>query len=230
MPINKKSSGRGCPICSGKRVVKENSLETLRPDLVKRWHPTLNGEKSPDAYTIGSNEKVFWLCENNHTYLQKIKKRNIGQGCPICSRKTIDNSNCLATTNPELAEQWHPTLNEILTPYNVSDGYGKDIFWQCQKNDNHIFKAKPITRSTLKTGCPFCSNRQTSRERSLAFLYENVCSDWDYVKNNSNPDEFVPGSSIKVWWKCEKGHEELEQIRYRVRRGNCNSCNKEKRK
>ena len=35
--------GDGCSVCAGKKVVKSNSLASLRPDLVKVWHPVKNG-------------------------------------------------------------------------------------------------------------------------------------------------------------------------------------------
>jgi hypothetical protein len=31
------------------------------PHLVKEWHPTKNGDLTPDDFTHGSNKKVWWL-------------------------------------------------------------------------------------------------------------------------------------------------------------------------
>ncbi|MFQ6396616.1 zinc-ribbon domain-containing protein [Nocardia sp. KC 131] len=44
-----RTSGRGCTICTGKRVQPGiNDLATNHPDIAKDWHPDRN-ELSPDA-------------------------------------------------------------------------------------------------------------------------------------------------------------------------------------
>ena len=35
---------------------------SLYPDLVKEWHPTKNGDLTPNDFTHGSGKKVWWLC------------------------------------------------------------------------------------------------------------------------------------------------------------------------
>ena len=49
--------GRRCPCCSGHKVCKCNSLQTLRPDLAAEWCYALN-EGTPDDYTAQSNGGV----------------------------------------------------------------------------------------------------------------------------------------------------------------------------
>lgn len=39
--------------------------------------------------------------------------------------------NCLAITNPELIEEWHPTKN-TLTLYDVTWGSSKKLWWICK--------------------------------------------------------------------------------------------------
>ena len=57
-----KENGTGCSICAGKKIVKSNSLKTLDPKLAKEWHPTKNGNLSPENIGIGSAKKVWWKC------------------------------------------------------------------------------------------------------------------------------------------------------------------------
>ena len=38
--------------------------------------------------------------------------------------------NSLLQKLPELAKQWHPTLNGKLTPYNVKAGVFKKVWWK----------------------------------------------------------------------------------------------------
>ena len=57
------------------------------PHLVKEWHPTKNGELTPNNLTHGSNKKVWWLCSKGHSYDSIICNRTSKNptGCPYCS-------------------------------------------------------------------------------------------------------------------------------------------------
>jgi hypothetical protein len=61
----------------------------------------------------------------------------------------------LASARPDLAAEWHPTLNDDLTPANVTPGSGRSVWWR-DKYD-HEWRATVNNRSH-GTGCPFCSN------------------------------------------------------------------------
>tara|TARA_Y100000310_G_scaffold72876_1_gene69028 strand:- start:3654 stop:3893 length:240 start_codon:yes stop_codon:yes gene_type:complete len=41
----------------------------------------------------------------------------------------------LAETHPEIAAQWHLTKNEDLTPYDVTAGSGRKVWWKCSVAD-----------------------------------------------------------------------------------------------
>lgn len=101
---------------------KGKSLADLNADLAKQWHPTKNGDLTPFDFTINSHNKVWWKCDkaNDHEWESTIANRSSGNGCSIYRGRKIVSSNCLATTNPELAKEWHPTKNGNLTP---SDEY-----------------------------------------------------------------------------------------------------------
>src|SRR5438309_2135044 len=53
---------RGCPYCAGRKISDTNSLVALFPDLAVEWHPTKNGELTPDQVVAGSARKVWWQC------------------------------------------------------------------------------------------------------------------------------------------------------------------------
>jgi len=56
------------------------------PNLVKEWHPTKNGELTPNEVNIGSRKKVWWLCPKGHSYNSVIAGRTgRKRGCPYCS-------------------------------------------------------------------------------------------------------------------------------------------------
>jgi len=86
-PIKSRTSGAGCPYCSGNKVDKGNNLLVLNPVLAGQWHPTKNGDLKPDAVTIGSSKKVWWKCSkiDDHEWDAKIASRTDGRGCPYCA-------------------------------------------------------------------------------------------------------------------------------------------------
>ncbi|WP_390175708.1 zinc-ribbon domain-containing protein [Lawsonella clevelandensis] len=58
------------------------------PDhLVAQWHPTKNGDVTPDMVTDGSNAKVWWVCEHGHEWQAVVANRTKGSGCPVCFRR-----------------------------------------------------------------------------------------------------------------------------------------------
>lgn len=61
-PIHRRTSKRGCPFCSGRRVYHGNCLSTKRPNIAKLWHPYKNGHMTPHNVTNSSGKIVWWLC------------------------------------------------------------------------------------------------------------------------------------------------------------------------
>ncbi|HVU60229.1 MAG TPA: zinc-ribbon domain-containing protein, partial [Mycobacteriales bacterium] len=114
--ISTRTAGSGCPYCSGLRVGYGNSLADLNPTLAAQWHPTLNGDLLPSQVRPGTNRKAWWRCSAGHEWQAVVGSRNGGIGCPYCSGKRAGYGNSLADLNPELATQWHPTLNGDLLP------------------------------------------------------------------------------------------------------------------
>ena len=92
--------------------------------MAKEWHPTKNGDLTPFEVTLVSGKKVWWKCEHgeDHEWESTVANRVKGNGCAVCKNKKIVNSNCLATLNPGLAKEWHPTKNGDLTPFDVGLG------------------------------------------------------------------------------------------------------------
>ncbi|OQB11618.1 MAG: hypothetical protein BWY15_02433 [Firmicutes bacterium ADurb.Bin193] len=84
--INSRYDDCGCPYCAGKRsVIGETDLATVHPELLKEWDYEKNGTKKPEAYNASSNKKVWWKCENGHSWKTSICDRHIGNKCPYCS-------------------------------------------------------------------------------------------------------------------------------------------------
>ena len=177
----------------------------IRPDLIDQWHPTKNGELKPEDFSAQSNRKVWWKCPNGHEWEAQICNRSNSSGlCPICTnRKLLTGFNDLATIDPQLASEWHPTKNGSIKP-NTILGYAKvKVWWQCK--NGHEWEATVDNRHKGK-GCPYCSGNKLDKGiNDLVTLYPDIAKDWDYEKNaGMGPDEIMPHSGKKVWWKCSE--------------------------
>lgn len=82
--ISDKTKGNGCPSCSGRIVSDKNRLSLINPILSSEWHPTKNGNLTPDNVSYGAPKKVWWICPKDHAYESRIHDRHTGSGCPKC--------------------------------------------------------------------------------------------------------------------------------------------------
>ncbi len=80
--------GSNCPICSGHRTVKGiNDFATVYPEMAKEWHPTKNGDKTPDMFSSKNGYRAWWMCKYGHEWQQTIHVRSTGTGCPYCKNR-----------------------------------------------------------------------------------------------------------------------------------------------
>lgn len=64
---------------------KEKSLAYRFPKLAEQWHPTRNGDLTPDDITACNGRKVWWLCKKGHEWQAYVYHRAYGCGCPTCA-------------------------------------------------------------------------------------------------------------------------------------------------
>jgi hypothetical protein len=213
------------------RATKDYNLGILRPDLAREWHSTKNGELTPYQVTPGSERKVWWKCGKGHEWKASIGNRTKGRGCPYCSGKKPSEEYNLAVKYPSLIQEWHPTKNGDLTPYDVTPGSHKKIWWICKRG--HEWAAVVASRSVGR-GCPYCRNEDwgnlhrkalVKRSGSLADKYPQIASEWHPIRNGGlTPDQVTPGSGKKVWWICNRGHEWQSVIYSRTHGTGCPFC------
>ena len=78
----------GCPYCSNYFVSKENNFATINPEKLKYFDYKKNDGISPYDYVSGSAKKVWWKCENNHSWEAPFVRISNGSGCKKCSAQT----------------------------------------------------------------------------------------------------------------------------------------------
>lgn len=138
-------------------------VERNEEHLLTQWHSEKNLPLSPETISFGSSKKVWWQCNKGHEWQAAVFSRTGNKsGCPVCMGKIVlAGFNDLATTNPKLAAQWHPSKNGDLVPENVPPGTHKKVWWICEKG--HEWQAQ-INSRVSGTGCPVCAGKTKSRK------------------------------------------------------------------
>ena len=159
--------GTGCPVCAGRVILPgENDMASQFPEVAQECHPTKNGPLLPSQVAPSCKRRVWWLCPQGHEYVAAVGMRTMrNSGCPYCAgKKVLAGFNDLTTTEPEIAAQWHPTLNGSLTPQMVTAGSHKKVWWLCA--EGHVWKAVIYSRAgKQRRGCPVCAGVVNGKRR-----------------------------------------------------------------
>ena len=219
--IYERTRGRGCPVCSKKkgtsksnktRLSQRGSIVTNSPELLAEWNYNRNSAINPETILCGSEQKVWWICSKGHEWLASVKDRK-KNNCPYCSnKKALPGYNDLATINPQLANEWHPTRNSSLSPLNVTAGSNKNVWWMCKKG--HEWKATINSRNQGR-GCRICSEEISTSfpEQAVFFyikeLYPSAINRYD--KEGFEIDIFIPQYEIGIEYDGQYYHESSDR-------------------
>jgi len=221
MSVDKRTKrNQGCPYCSGHKVNEENCVANLYPHLVKEWDFDKNKEKTLHDFTKGSSYKAWWICPNGHSYDMPISNRVHGSKCPVCNgqRTTIDN--CLATMDPKLSIEWNSIKNGNLTPYDVTPGSHKKVWWRCK--NGHEWETSVYTRAKTHCGCPICdSEKRTSfPEQAILFYLRKITTALSRYKiGGFEADIFCPEINLAIEYDGEYFH---KGVKAKIREDNKN--------
>lgn len=147
--VANRTSGYGCPYCSGNKVLSGfNDLATTDASVAAEadgWDPT--------TVSRGSITKRQWRCPLGHSYEATPNNRTsgLGKGCPICSgKKVLVGFNDLRSRFPDVAadaDGWDPE--------SITSGSNKKMNWRCE--NGHTWSALVSSRTLAGTGCPSCA-------------------------------------------------------------------------
>lgn len=208
------------------QVEPNKSIKTTHAKLCEEWD--LEGNPiSPLEVSQGSDFKAKWICrlDSSHRWTASVSLRVRGTGCPYCSgRNPVFGVSDLATVNPELSEEWHPTLNQPSLPTDFTHKSGKKVWWFC--SFEHTWEATIASRANGR-GCPVCVNKMiVPGVNDLASQKPEIAAWWDDPKNTKSSDEVSKGSKYLAQWICDKGHEFQRPV-YQLSEGRgCPQCPK----
>ena len=236
----------GCPYLSNAAVWPGfNDLATRYPEFAAEWHPTKNGELTPDQVVPGSGVKVWWYLPYDDPVTGKhfnfewkaIVTSRVSKkvGCPYLSNVAVwPGFNDLATRFPELATEWNPTKNKGITPDKVLAGGHQWGWWIMPYDDKETGKHfdfewhAQISARINGAGCPFLNNKGVwTGYNDLQTCFPEIAAEWHPDRNRTTPDKVMKYAHKKAWWKCEFGHEWYTNIDLRTRDGSsCPECHK----
>ncbi|MVU76002.1 hypothetical protein GPX89_01940 [Nocardia sp. ET3-3] len=176
--------GRGCRKCWHVRrgILRAtpkpgHSFADEHPLAAAEWHPTHNGDCEPSNVRPYSKTPRWWICAAGHEWEVAPADRTRNEQCPECaksrrsdSKRTPKPGRSLADLYPEIAAEWHPTLNGKLTAADVNPGGRQKRWWQCRANE-HAWLTPPYKRTMRGDDCPRCSLIGVSA-RQLRLEYE----------------------------------------------------------
>ena len=186
--------------------IRENGLCTLKNSI---------NIFREDNYSDNSLEKVI------NEVLLKLNVVNISVNIEK-DRQSIysmyikmEKEKSVAAKFPEIAKEWHPTLNGNLTADKVSYGTSKKFWWKCP--NGHSYEASVAHRTFEKTGCPYCSSQKVLVGfNDLCTTNPELLKEWDYIKNIVKPEDVIKGSNKKYWWICKEGHSYSCTLNHRI--------------
>ena len=212
------TENRKCPYCYPNNGIRYENITITHPEVLKDWDFEKN-KIDITKITAGSNKKVWWKCDNGHSFEQMVHSHVLQKSnCPYCSgKRVLKGYNDLATTHLYLLKEWDYKQNDKLgiKPDDVSKGSGKKVWWLCEKG--HSYESTINNRIGNNQGCPYCAGKKVLEGyNDLVTTHPNLLKEWDSEKNSIKPTEVSKGSNKKVWWLCEKGHSYESTIRNHI--------------
>lgn len=225
--VNKVTRGRGCPYCSGKRVLPGfNDLASVYPHIAKDLDDAKNGGITGENVAAKSSQRLWFKCDKGHRAHSIVKKRVTSNGCPQCKERV--KRNALSVDHPDLVQYWDAEKNGDLTAGDVTSGSKKKVWWLCDYG--HSFSTSVIER--VRAGvkmCPVCNRKKVvAGVNDLATMLPDLAQEWDEKKNTMSPHEVAPRSMKSAHWICDKGHQWEELINRRSLGEKCPYCSRKR--
>ena len=174
------------------------------------------GGKCLSKKYISTRHLLEWECAKGHRWNAKPYSITNGPWCQTCFPRTSVKPNSKKLTDvasSKLLSEWAYDLNDT-TPDQFTSQSKRKVYWRC--SSAHVWKTTIQARAIRGDGCPDCYelNRgsivRTSKLKkagtSFAIKFPHLLSEWDYDKNDIDPNEIAPYSNYKVFWRCKHNH------------------------
>lgn len=162
---------RGRPAGTGDPA---NSLTARAPHLVALWDQELNGSCELEKVSVSARECYAWSCRCGARWqatARAMSERDPRYACKDCAppRAFELKGEPLTVSHPELAAQWHPTLNGHMLLESAGQSSSRLVWWSCDRDATHRpYRATPSNRTRHGSGCPHCFGSSSWSLRSLS--------------------------------------------------------------
>ena len=214
-------AGHGCPKCRG--LNKKTNSDFLNE--LKRINPKI---KALTEYKNNRTQVKVKCTDCGYEWNTSPKSLLRGSECPECVRKRI------SITKSKSDKDFKRELS-VLNPNIVVEGEYKNskthIEVYCKKC-GYSWSATPSTLLKSK-GCPICTGNNAVWKgiNDLETTNPDLAKEWSYVKNAPlKPSDVRAGSTKKVWWIGDCGHEWEATIGARNSGHGCPICANNKKK
>ena len=171
------------------------SMRETHPHLAEEFHPTKNGDLTPDNLIAGTSKKIWWTCSTceNEWKTRGADRTSRGRKCPHCSlgRLHSDGRNSMANTHPELAKEYQGDATKIIA------GTHKKLDWKCSTCE-HKWKTKGNSRQQ-GSGCGYCAGQclHSDGRNSMANTHPHLALEYQ-----GDATKIIAGTMKKLPWKC----------------------------
>ena len=221
--VNERNRGRGCSICSGKKIVLSTCLETINPEVAREWHPTKNGDLSPLDVSPGSNKKVWWKCkeEKHPAWKTSIAHRNNGTNCSFCSGTNKKDTNWFIEKSKSIYGDKFDYSNAVYinakTEIEIRCVKHNNIFHQV--SNNHFIQPYACEDCLVEYKRSLYSDSKKEFEKKSIKVFGDI---YDYS------DVVYINQKTKVTLRCKKHNLKFEQTPSMFLQGvGCSQCSKE---
>ena len=172
----------------------------------QEMHEEWADDKPLDEFSSGSSYEGTWVCPEGHTYHMRIRIRNVGTKCYVCSGKVaVAGINDLVTTHPELAALWHPDNDLPASEITANKRYAAKWIGPC----GHEWDRPLHLAVKAKPRCPYCAPSNAlplAGFNDLATTHPSFAAEW-HPDNELRATEVTAASGRKVKWLGACGHE-----------------------
>lgn len=192
------------PFVSGRKIkVGFNDLASKMPHVAAMWHPTKNGELTPEMVTVQSKKRVWWLCPESggewENSVQSVCKSN-GASPFVSGHRLKPGYNDFFTTHPHVAFMWDFKGNKGIDPHNLKSTSRDSVWWVCPHSGGR-WKMKISTMCRVGGyNSPFVmGDKILPGYNDLATTHPEVAHMW-HEDSFGSPRNYTPDSKCEKFW------------------------------
>lgn len=164
-----------------------------------------------DQYALEGPGNWVLMCAAGHVlHEHPAQARSTGHGqfhCVICAgSRAVLGFTSLADTDPDIAAEWHPTLNGEASPGNYVRGSNTKVWWLCPAR--HSYDISIESRTLKGSGCRHCSRPAVLKgHNDLATTHPHLAALWHPTADNPAADSVsARNGTVEITLRCPEGH------------------------